>query len=65
MKIPEGAYDADFRKQLSTLGVETSEVPQATVASARGMLALVAMDPSTGTRATPEQPGVLVFGGAQ
>jgi len=64
-KIPEGAYDADFRKQLAALGVETSEVPQATVASVRGTLAVVAIDPSTGTRATPEQPGVLVFGGAQ
>ncbi len=65
VKIPEGAYDADFRKKLVTLGVETSEVPQATVASVRGTLAAVAIDPRTGARATPEQPGVLVFGGAQ
>jgi gamma-glutamyltranspeptidase/glutathione hydrolase len=65
VKIPEGAYDAEFRKSLGALGVETSEVPQSMVASVRGTLAVVAIDPHTGTRATPEQPGVLVFGGAQ
>jgi gamma-glutamyltranspeptidase/glutathione hydrolase len=65
VKIPEGAYDAGFRKTLSTLGVETSEVPQAMVESVRGTLAAVAIDPRAGTRTTPEQPGVLVFGEAQ
>jgi gamma-glutamyltranspeptidase/glutathione hydrolase len=64
-KVPEGTYDTDFRKRLSAIGVETSEVPQAMVASVRGTLAVVAIDPNSGTRATPEQPGVLVFGGAQ
>jgi gamma-glutamyltranspeptidase/glutathione hydrolase len=65
VKIPEGAYDAEFLKKLAALGVETSEVPQPMVASVRGTLAVVAIDPSTGARTTPEQPDVLVFGGVQ
>jgi gamma-glutamyltranspeptidase/glutathione hydrolase len=63
--VPAGAYDAGFVDKLKASGMTIAELPLATVASIRGTLALVAIDPRTGARTTPEVPGVMVFGGTE
>jgi len=63
--VPAGAYDAAFLDKLRASGMNVVELPAATVSGVRGTLALVAIDPRTGARTTPEVPGVMVFGGTE
>jgi gamma-glutamyltranspeptidase / glutathione hydrolase len=65
MSVPAGAYDTAFLDKLKTMGTTVVEVPAPVVAGIRGTLALVAIDPKTRIRTTPEVPGVMVFGGAE
>ena len=63
--IPAGAYDAAFVEKLKASGMTIVEYPQSIVPTIRGTLAVVAIDPKSGVRTTPEVPDVMVFGGAQ
>jgi gamma-glutamyltranspeptidase/glutathione hydrolase len=63
--VPAGAYDAAFVEKLKSSGTNIVELPAAAVAGVRGTLALVAIDPKSGARTTPEVPGVMVFGGTE
>ena len=63
--IPAGAYDAAFVEKLKASGMTIVEYPQSIVPTIRGTLAVVAIDPKSGVRTTPEVPDVMVYGGAQ
>jgi gamma-glutamyltranspeptidase/glutathione hydrolase len=63
--VPAGAYDSKFVDALKAQEMNVSEIPVTIVSGTRGTLALVAIDPATGERTTPENPNVMVFGGAQ
>jgi gamma-glutamyltranspeptidase/glutathione hydrolase len=64
VSVVAGAYPAEFVAQLKARKLPVTEVPAATAAGLRGTLAAVAIDES-GTRSAIDQPGVLVFNGAQ
>ena len=59
-----GAYSAEFVATLKERKLPVTEVPTATAAGLRGTLAAVAIDAS-GRKSAINQPGVLVFNGAE
>jgi gamma-glutamyltranspeptidase / glutathione hydrolase len=63
--LVQGAYSPELMSQLKDAHVYVSEVPAATAAGLRGTLAAIAIDPKTGKRTAANQPGVMVFNGAQ
>jgi len=65
VSIPLGAYGPDFIARLKALGLNLTEMPAATAGAVRGTLAAVAIDPATGKRTAVNQPGVMVFNGAE
>jgi gamma-glutamyltranspeptidase/glutathione hydrolase len=65
VSIPEGAYGPDFIAKLKALGVNLTKMPGKTVAGLRGTLAAVVIDASTGKRTAVNQPGLMVFNGAE
>jgi gamma-glutamyltranspeptidase/glutathione hydrolase len=65
VSIPQGVYGPDFIARLKALGLNLSEIPAADAAALRGTLAAVAIDPKTGQRTAVNQPGVMVFNGAE
>ncbi len=62
--IPDGAYTADFVKNLEAHGVKVTKIPAATANGLRGTVVAMKVDAATGERQTVETPGVLIFGGA-
>ena len=65
LAIPEGAYGAEFLKNLEARGVKVTKIPSAAAAGLRGTVVAVKIDPATGERQTVETPGVMIFGGAE
>ena len=63
--IPDGAYSADFVKNLEAHKVKVTKIPSATANGLRGTVVAVKLDAATGERQTVETPGVLIFGGAE
>jgi gamma-glutamyltranspeptidase/glutathione hydrolase len=65
LAIPEGAYSADFVKNLEALKVKLTKIPAETANGLRGTVVAVKIDPVSGEKQTVETPDVLIFGGAQ
>jgi gamma-glutamyltranspeptidase/glutathione hydrolase len=65
VSIPRGAYSSEFIAKLKARGWKVNEVPVETAAALRGTLAAVAIDPKTGKRIAVDDPGVMVFSGAE
>jgi gamma-glutamyltranspeptidase / glutathione hydrolase len=65
VSIPQGAYSAEFIAKLKARGWNVTEVPAGTATALRGTLAAVAIDPKTGKRIAVDDPGVMVFNGAE
>ena len=65
LAIPDGAYPADFVKNLQAMSVKVTKIPAATANGLRGTVVAVKIDPVTGEKQTVETPGVLIFGGAE
>ena len=65
LAIPEGAYSADFVRNLEALKVKVTKIPADTANGLRGTVVAVKIDPVSGEKQTVETPGVLIFGGAQ
>ena len=62
--IVEGAYADDFIAKLKAKNVNVAPMPAQSAAGLRGTLAAIAIDPNTGERSAVNQPGVMVFNGA-
>jgi gamma-glutamyltranspeptidase/glutathione hydrolase len=65
VSIPKGVYGEDFIAKVKARGMEVTETPVETSAGLRGTLAAIAIDPKTGKRTAVNQPGVMVFNGAE
>jgi hypothetical protein len=65
VSIPATGYDPDFMNQLKTALPNINPVPEAMVGPLRGTLAAVTIDLKTGQRTAVNQPGVMVFNGAE
>jgi gamma-glutamyltranspeptidase/glutathione hydrolase len=63
--VVKGAYPEEFVTQLKALHMNITETSVATAAGLRGTLAAIAIDPKTGRRMAADQPGVMVFNGAE
>ncbi len=63
--VVQGAYPEEFIAHLKALNLKVKETPATTAAGLRGTLAAIAIDPQTGRRVAVDQPGVMVFNGAQ
>jgi gamma-glutamyltranspeptidase/glutathione hydrolase len=63
--VEQEAYAPAFITKLKAMGITIDETSPATTAGLRGTLAAVAIDPASGTRSAADQPGVMVFNGAE
>lgn len=65
VSIEASAFSPEFVARLKAAGLNLSDVPAATAAGLRGTLAAIAIDPKTGRKTAADQPGVMVFNGAE
>jgi len=63
-RVPEGAYDPDFLKELQVSGMNTEPQSTLQVYTIRGTAVLAAIDPETGIWRSVETPGVFDFAAA-
>jgi gamma-glutamyltranspeptidase/glutathione hydrolase len=59
--VPEGAYDADFLKNLELSGMKVEQVSRRQVLETKGTVVMGMVDPETGTRRSIETAMVLGF----
>lgn len=62
--IPEGAYDADFLRNLEAAGVTVRQVSRAQVMGLKGTVVIGAIEPNGGQRRSVETHGVSGFAAA-
>jgi len=62
--VPEGAYDAEFLKELEASGVRLQRKPKALALILRGTAALATIDAQTGIRHSVEDPVIIDFADA-
>jgi gamma-glutamyltranspeptidase/glutathione hydrolase len=63
--VEQGVFSPELLAKLKASGMTIDETSQAMTGGLRGTLAAVAIDPVTGRRSAADQPGVMVFNGAE
>ena len=63
--IPDGAYQADFVKNLEDQHLKVTKIPQSAANGLRGTVTAIKFDLTSGRRETVETADVLIFGGAE